>query len=165
VKEDEDSSGNTDHAVLGSEMAVPILQELDFPEEKIKHIQDCIISHRYRTGNAPKTKEAKILFDADKLDISGAIGIARAFVWVGKNNANIYKKVNLDEYTNDNMGGKLNGRIKDKTKHSPQIEFETKLKFLANNLQTQKAKEIFKERLQFCESFLNRLEKEVKGEM
>ncbi|MEA3272193.1 MAG: HDIG domain-containing protein, partial [Patescibacteria group bacterium] len=42
VKEDEDSSGNTDHAVLGSEMAVPILQELDFPEEKIKHIQDCI---------------------------------------------------------------------------------------------------------------------------
>ncbi len=59
VKEDNDPTGNTDHAIVGSEMAVPILQKLGFSDDKIKHIQDCIISHRYRTGNKAKTIEAK----------------------------------------------------------------------------------------------------------
>lgn len=165
VKEDNDPTGNTDHAILSSKMVVPILRELGFSEEKIKHVQNCIISHRYRTGNEPKTKEAQILFDADKLDTLGAIGIARSFVWVGRNNAKIYANVDIEEYIKDNLGGKTNGRIQDKTKHSPQIEFETKLKFLMKKLHTDKAKEVCKERLEFYKSFLNRLEKEVKGEL
>lgn len=165
VKEDNDHTGNTDHAILSSEMAVPILKNLGFSEEKIKHIQDCIVSHRYRTGNEPKTKEAQILFDVDKLDVVGAIGIARSFVWVGRNNAKIYADANIDEYIKDNLGGKINGRIQDKTKHSPQIEFETKLRFLTDKLYTIKAKEMCKERLEFYRSFLDRLEKEINGEL
>lgn len=165
VKEDNDSTGQTDHAVLGAEMCAPILEEVGFSGDKIKHIQDCIISHRYRTGNKPQTLEAKILFDADKLDTVGAIGIARSYVWVGRNNAKIYTDVDLDEYIKDNQNGKLNGRIQDKTKHSPQIEYKTKLVFLAENLNTAKAKEICAERLDFFENFLNRLEQEIKGEL
>lgn len=165
VKEDNDPSGNTDHAILSSKMAEPILRKLDFPQEKIKHIKHCIISHRYRTGSKPKTKESQILFDADKLDVLGAIGIARSFVWVGGNNAKIYSDVDIKEYIDDNLGGKINGRIQDKTKHSPQIEFETKLKFLINKLHTKKAKEVARERTEFYKNFLNRLEKEIKGEL
>lgn len=165
VKEDNDPTGKTDHAILSAKMSVPILQKLKFPEKKIKHIQDCIISHRFRTGNQPKTKEAKILSDADKLDALGAIGVARAFVWVGRNNAKIYSKVNIDNYINDNLDGKINARIKDATKHSPQIEFETKIKFLIKKLHTKKAKEIARERMQFFKNFLKRLEKEIKGEI
>ncbi|KPJ57205.1 phosphohydrolase [Parcubacteria bacterium DG_74_2] len=164
VKEDNDFTGNTDHAILSSKMAAPILQKLSFSDDKIKHIQDCIVSHRYRTGNKPQTKEARILFDADKLDVLGAIGIARSFVWVGRNNAKIYANVDIDEYIKDNLGGKINGRIQDKTKHSPQIEFETKLKFLCDKLYTNKAKKICRERTKFYKNFLNRLEKEIKGE-
>lgn len=165
VKEDSDHTGNTDHAILSAQMAEPILKKLGFSQEKIKRIQDCIVSHRYRTGNEPKTKEAKILFDADKLDVLGAIGIARSFVWVGRNNAKVYSKVNIDEYIKDNLGGKINGRIQDKTKHSPQIEFETKLKFLIDKLYTKKAKKICLERLKFYKDFLNRLEKEIQGQL
>ena len=165
VKEDNDSSGNTDHAVLGAEMAGPILKRLGFNDEKIKHIQDCIVSHRYRTGNRPETKEAQILFDADKLDTAGAIGVARGFVWVGRNNAKIYTDTDVDEYIKDNLGGEISGRIQDKTKHSQQIEFETKLKFLEDRLHTKKAKEICRERLAYYKSFLDRLEKEIKGEL
>ena len=165
VKEDNDPTGKTDHAILSSEMAVPILKKLSFSEEKIKHIQDCIISHRYRTGNEAKTKEAQILFDADKLDTLGAIGIARSFVWVGRNNAKIYTDINIEEYINENLGGKINGRIQDKTKHSPQIEFETKLKFLITKLHTEKAKEVCKERIEFYKSFLDRLKREINGEL
>ena len=95
VKEDNDPTGRTDHAVLGAEMCVPILEEVNFPVEKIKHVQVCIISHRYRTGHTPQTIEAQILFDADKLDTIGAIGIARSFIWVGRNNAKIYSDVDM----------------------------------------------------------------------
>lgn len=165
VKEDNNHTGKTDHAILGSEMAVSILKELDFSDEKIKHIQDCITSHRYRTGNEPKTKEAQTLFDADKLDTLGAIGIARSFVWVGRNNAKIYTDINIEKYIDENLGGKINGRIQDKTKHSPQIEFETKLKFLITKLHTEKAKEVCKERIEFYKSFLDRLNKEINGEL
>ena len=165
VKEDDDQTGKIDHAILGAKMAKLILENLKFSEEKIKHILECIVSHRYRTGNKPKTKEAQILFEADKLDTLGAIGIARAFVWVGGNNANIYRKVNTQKYVKDNLGGKINGRIKDKTKHSPQIEWETKTKFLGNKIKTIKGKEILKERMDFYKNFLNRLEKEIKGKI
>jgi len=165
VKEDNDHTGKTDHAILSSEIAMPILKSLDFSYDKIKHIQDCIISHRYRTGNEPKTKEAQILFDADKLDTLGAIGIARSFVWVGRNNAKIYTNTNIENYIDENLGGKINGRIQDKTKHSPQIEFETKLKFLINKLHTQKAKEICNERIKFYTNFLDRLKDEVEGKL
>lgn len=164
-KEIRDSTGKIDHAVESAKMAEPILRELNFDEKQIKHIQDCIISHRYRTENKPQTIEAKILFDADKLNSTGAIGIARSFCWVGKNNAEIYRKVNLDEYKNDNMGGKLTGRIHDKSKHNPWIEYNTRTKFLVDRLFTKSAKDICKERLSFTRKFFNRLEKEIEGEL
>ena len=37
----------------------------------------CILTHRYRSDRPPQSIEAKLLFDADKLDVTGAIGIAR----------------------------------------------------------------------------------------
>ncbi len=84
VREDEDYSGNIDHAVLGSVLAEKVLKDIGFPAEKIEKVRQCIITHRFRTGNEPKTIEAKILFDADKLDILGAIGIARLFMVAGE---------------------------------------------------------------------------------
>ncbi|MDP3066865.1 MAG: HD domain-containing protein [Methanobacteriaceae archaeon] len=164
-KEVDDPTGKTDHAIESAKMAEPILNNLGYSKEKIKHIQDCIISHRYRTENKPQTKEAKIVFDADKLETVGAIGIARAFVWVGRNNANIYKKANIDEYAKENLGGKINGRIQDKTKHSPQINWETKDKHILNYLYTEKAKQVAKDRMIFSENFFKRLENEINGKM
>jgi uncharacterized protein len=165
VKEDMDSTGKTDHAVLGSNMAEEILKKLKFPNDKIQHVKECILTHRYRTGNIPQTLEAEILFDADKLDTIGTIGLARCFVWVGKNNAHIYRKVNLEDYIKENLNGKINGRIQDASKHSVNIEYETKLKFIVDKLHTEKAKEIGKERIDYFKSFLDRLEKEINGEI
>jgi len=165
VKEDSDSTGKTDHAILSSKMAIPILKKLGFSDDKVEHIKNCIISHRYRTGNEPKTEEAKILFDADKLDALGAIGTARGFVWVGRNDAKIYAKTNIKKYIRKNLGGHVNGRIQDKTQHSPQVEFETKFKYIPNKLFTRKGKMIGKKRLKFMQEFFERMEKEVNGEL
>jgi len=168
AKESADKTGKTDHAIESSKMAESLLKKLGFSDDKIKHIQDCIISHRYKTDNKPKTLEAKLLFDADKLDALGAIGVARAFVWIGKNNAHIYRKVDdIDSYLKDNFTKKVNGRIKgdSRSKHSPQIEYEIKIKHIIKRLNTNKAKKVAKERLKFFKDFLNRLEKEVKGKI
>jgi uncharacterized protein len=164
-KEVDDLTGKIDHAVESSKMAEPILNDLGYSKDKIKHIQNCIISHRYRTENKPQTKEAKIVFDADKLETVGAIGIARAFVWIGRNNAHLYKKVDIDEYAKENLGGKINGRIQDKTKHSPQINWETKDRHILNYLYTDKAKQVAKDRMIFSENFFKRLEQEIDGQM
>ncbi len=165
VEEDNDKTGNTDHAILGAKKAEKILKKLDFSEKQIQEITHCILSHRFRNNQKPQTKEAQILFDADKLDSCGALSIARGFIWVGRNNAKLYTEVNIDEYIKDNLGGEINGKIKDKTKHSVQIEYENKTKRLGDKLYTQKAKEIYKERIGFCEEFLKKLEKEIKGEI
>lgn len=164
-KETADSSGHTDHAIESSKRARKILKKFKIQEKKIKLIQDCIVSHRYRNNHMPKTLEAKILFDADKLDSLGAIGIARAFIWVGKNKAHIYKKSRLDNYARKNLGKSYNGRIMDKSKHSPQLEYETKMKYLPKKLYTPKAKKIGQERLNYFKKFLIRLEKEINGEL
>lgn len=160
-REVDDPTGKTDHAIESAEMAEPILSDLGYSPEKIKHIQSCVISHRYRTDNKPQTREAEILFDADKLETVGAIGIARAFAWVGRNNAHIYKKVNIEVYAKDNLGGKINGRIQDKTKHSAQINWETKDKHILDYLHTEKAKQIARDRMRFSEEFFQRMENEI----
>jgi len=162
IKERKDPSGKTDHAVESAKLAKLFLVKFGLPEDKIEHILDCIISHRYRSEQKPKTLEAKIVFDADKLETVGAIGIARAFVWVGKNDAYIYKKVDIEEYVKENLCGKINGRIQDKTKHSPQINWETKDKHVVDCLYTKKAKKIAKKRIEFSKKFFSRLEKEIK---
>ncbi len=167
AKETSDSSGKTDHAIIGAEMARPILESLGFSDEKIKHVQKCILSHRYRTNNKPETIEAKIIHDADKLETVGAIGIARSFSWIGRHRAKIYKKVdNIEDYARENLTeGKINGRIIDKSKHSIHINYETKDKFLLETLYTETAKKIGQERLTYYKEFLNRLDKEVFGEL
>jgi len=163
VRSMSDPSGMTDHAIESAKIVEPFLRELGFSQTKIQHILDCIVSHRYRTNNKPKTKEAEIVFDADKLETVGAIGIARALTWVGKNNAHIYKKVDIKKYAKENLGGKIDGKIQDKTKHSPQINWETKDKFIVDYLYTAGAKKIAKQRIKFSENFLNKLEQEVLG--
>ncbi|MDD5566692.1 MAG: HD domain-containing protein [Patescibacteria group bacterium] len=163
AKERNDPSGKTDHAVESAKIAKPFLQKLGLSKSKIEHILSCIISHRYRSEQKAKTLEAKIVFDADKLETVGAVGIARGFVWVGKNDAHIYKKANITKYAKENLGGKINGRIHDKTKHSPQLNWETKDKFILDYLHTQKAKNIARERMNFSKRFFIKLEREIKG--
>ncbi|HBB37415.1 MAG: Metal dependent phosphohydrolase [Candidatus Moranbacteria bacterium GW2011_GWC1_45_18] len=162
-KEMKSKSGKFDHAIESAKIAGPFLQKLGFSEEKIRHICDCIITHRYRTENKPKTKEAQIVFDSDKLDTIGAIGIARQFVWVGKNNAHIFRKMDIEKYAQENLGGSLKGRLRDKTKHSPQLSWETKGKHILKSLYTKKTKEIARKRMKFSENFLKKLEREIGG--
>lgn len=167
LKELKNKSGKICHAKVSAKRAQEILKKFGYSQNKIDKVVNCILAHRYRTtGAEPKTKEAKILFDADKLDCLGAVGAARSYVWVGRNNAQIYTEVLLKKYIKDNLrGGRKDGRIKDMTKHSPILEYETKFKHIPKKLYSQKAKKIAKERLAYMKSFFDRLKREIKGKL
>lgn len=161
VEESQDKTGEIDHAVLGSVLAEDILRKLEYEEEQIKEIKHCIVAHRFRTGNEPKTIEAKILFDADKLDVIGASGIARTFMLAGQFGQRLTINESIDDYIKSNTVE--NGRLKDVSKHTPFIEYEVKFKKIPDKLYTEKAKEIGRERLDFMDKYFNRLKAEIKG--
>lgn len=100
-------------------------------------------------------------------DSAHDIGVARAFIWISRHHAKIFKKVDdIDAYAKENLTeGKISGRIVDKSKHSIHINYETKDKFLLNNLYTETAKRIGEERAEYYKGFIDRLEKEVNGEI
>ena len=157
-QEEDDSNGSVDHAELGSKKAKKVLQTLKYPEIKIHEVCHCIISHRFRKNKKdqhPLTIEAEILFDADKLDSIGAIGVARAFLYAGENGYQLYR----------DLPQGYNGTSRDKNPdiHTANIEYEVKLKHIEGLLLTKQGKKIARARHQFMKSFFVRLEDEVKG--
>jgi len=79
-KYQDEAKGEINHAEKGADLAKEILQKHGFEKEMIEKITHCIETNRFRGNKKPKSKEAKILFDADKLDAIGATGIGRAFL-------------------------------------------------------------------------------------
>jgi len=71
------------HARAGAEMARAYLNAEGWPSETAEHVCACIRTHRFRADDVPQSIEAKILFDADKLDAAGALGIARTLLYAG----------------------------------------------------------------------------------
>ncbi len=165
LKEFNDNTGTVDHASVGAEMAERILRMLDYSETEITKIKHCIIVHRYRRERKAETVEARILFDADKLDSVGAVGIARVYMMAGQYGQRVYSNVSVKEYLHDNTtGGQAEGGIINISKHAPNLEFELKFKQIHRRLYTQKAKKIARKRLRFMESFFERLKSEIDGE-
>lgn len=93
---------NGGHNVTGAEMARAFLKEIDFPEEKIEGVYHAIITHSNGMNGEQKTIEAKILYDADKLEAIGVMGIARAFLYAGNVNHHMYTLKNGEVDTDEN---------------------------------------------------------------
>ncbi|NIO38592.1 HD domain-containing protein [Candidatus Bathyarchaeota archaeon] len=162
VKEFRDKTGTIDHATLGAEMAARILKDLRHSDEKISRVKHCITTHRFRGNSKPQTIEAKILFDADKLDVLGAVGVARSFMMAGQYGQKIYSDISLKNYLANNvLGQKTDGRIIDISKHAPNLEFQLKFSRILSSMYTERAKEMAKERFRFMNSFFRRLEAEL----
>ena len=80
------------HAQVGSEKAESYLRAEGFEEAFCQSVSHCILTHRFRKNNPPQTLEAKILFDADKLDVTGAVGIARTLMYKGDRTEPLYTR-------------------------------------------------------------------------
>ena len=122
------------HEVASSDIAREYLQKQGVSSEQISQITHCIESHRFSNDVEPRTIEAKILSDADKLDALGAIGVIRTV----------------------QHGLKLNRGINGFIAH-----FHEKLLKLRDLMYTKTAKEIAQRRHVFLEEFLEQLQNEL----
>ncbi|RKD97910.1 HD domain-containing protein [Halopiger aswanensis] len=76
-----------DHAAWGATEAKALLEREveDVSADRIAAVERCIRAHSIRPSSPePETLEAKLLFDADKLDAVGARGIVRLACIVGE---------------------------------------------------------------------------------
>ena len=143
---------NICHAKIGGEMAYDYLLSRQWSEQKALHVKECISNHRFRGDNRPQSIEAKILFDADKLDASGAIGIARTLIYEGQVMEPLYIMDNDGNIIIDGGGGETSSFFQ---------EYNYKLKKVYNSFFTERAKEISLERQKTAVDFYNGLFNEI----
>lgn len=145
------------HAELGARRAREILRER--PPAKVDAVAVAIASHRFRKATEPPTLEAKVLYDADKLDAIGAVGIARAYAIAGKWHQRLWSPWVEDAHLD------ADARDLHNADHTPMREFQVKLSKLRDSLYTPTARAIAEGRHQYMADFFARLEKEVAGEL
>jgi len=146
--------GEICHAEHGSKIAQKILEDKNFDREYINKIIHCVQCHRFRKNKVPESKEAKILFDADKLDSIGAIGLGRAFLFAGEVGARLHDE-NVDIE-------KTKSYSKEDT---PYREFLIKLSKIKDRLFTEEGRRIAEERHEYMGDFFKRINREIKGEI
>ena len=119
-----------------NENARRFMEDQNISEEYMNRICDVInsVSFSKNKGVKPSTLEGCIVQDADRLDALGAIGIARAFAYGGRNNRSLVESV----------------------KH-----FHEKLLLLKDQMNTPEAKRIAEERHKFLEDYILELYKEM----
>lgn len=139
------------HAQIGSEKAYKYLINNGFSKEKATHIKSCILTHRFRSDNPPNSIEAKILFDADKLDATGTLGIARTLFYTAQ--------VSEPLYSVEKNSCVLDG-TSDKNPSFFQ-EYKYKLEKLYDKFYTERGTQIAKERQHSATAFYSSMLKEV----
>lgn len=81
---DEAADKKNVHVSRSVTKARAILIDLGYPDEKTARVVDLIEQHSSELDILPRSKEARILYDADKIDGLGPIGVARSLVFCGE---------------------------------------------------------------------------------
>lgn len=141
------------HAQVGGEKAYQFLTGIGYDEAFAEHVRACIQTHRFRENNQPQSLEAKILFDADKLDAAGATGMARTLLYKGKVSEPLYSLL---------PGGQVSDGAGDREPSFFQ-EYKYKLEKLYDRFYTEKGRELAMQRRQAAVDFYNALLREVQA--
>jgi uncharacterized protein len=150
-----------DHALIGAEMALELLQNTHFPQAAIPAVQQAIREHRMTGGMLPQTVEGRVLYDADKIDSLGAIGIGRLYMITGRYNQKVYTPVPAG--IAEPVDPALVRQLRRRPDYSPSIEFQLNFANLPDRMTTATGRELARERFAFMEEFFQRLRKEVEG--
>lgn len=142
------------HHLAAAEFARRYLAEAGMDPARIDGVVHAIQAHRFRDQSIqPQTLEARCLYDADKLDSIGAIGVARAFAFAGLRNARLWTEpVHAAPPDDEQPEGAA---------YTPTHEFVYKLRRLLTTLHTQTARQIGQERHDFMVAFFAQLDREM----
>lgn len=135
---------------LAAERAVTLLRAAEYPAQHLEAIKHAIAAHSFSARIAPKTIEAKVVQDADRLDALGAVGIARTLMLGGANGTPLYDFAEPFPVT----------RMAD-DRVSVIDHFFTKLLTLAETMQTDAGRAAAQHRATFMKEFLMQLGGEI----
>ena len=150
-RKDQLADPNVCHAQVGAQKAFDYLLANDYETKFAQQVADAIRTHRFRKNAPPETLEAKILFDADKLDVVGAIGVARTLAYQGTVGAPLYSRT---------ADGKISDGNGDETPSFFQ-EYHYKLTKLYDRFYTQAGAQLALERKESAERFYEDLRSQL----
>ena len=153
-----DDQQRHNHHLHSLDFAAQVLQAEGWDEDRITAVQHCIRAHRFRDASVqPQTIEAQVLFDADKLDAIGAVGVARAIAYAASHGQPFFSQPS-EKFL-------LTGEKETREPHTAYHEFYFKLRKLKNRLFTSSARGIADARHHFMEDFFQRLQDELSGKV
>jgi len=130
--------------------AVDFLKAIQYPGTYLKDIAHAIESHSFSAKIEPRTIEACVIQDADRLDALGAIGIARCFAVGTQLQRPFY---NVDDPFCD--------RREPDDKQYTLDHFYKKLFVIATTMKTKSGQEEAQKRVRFMEEFIRQLKAEI----
>lgn len=148
-------SGRIHHELASAVFAREVLQAEGWPVERIEAVEHCIRAHRFRSAEAPRTIEARVLFDADKLDVLGAFGVARTIAYALQAGQPIYAE--------PSQAFRASGMPEEGEPHSAYHEYLFKLRHVGERLHTEPARALARQRHDLLVGFFDALAVEAKG--
>ena len=149
-------AGRRDHHLAAADFARTLLLARGLAPERTANVVHCIEAHRFRDrSRTPQTLEARCLYDADKLDSMGAIGVARAFAFAGAHAARLWREPWTAVPGDAAMPAGAD--------YTPVHEFAYKLQRLLATLHTPTARAIGAERHRVLVAFFDQLDAEMLG--
>lgn len=146
------ANGSVCHAVQGAAIAGRIIADLPLTAARKENIIHCVRAHRFRDRHIPESVEAKVLFDADKLDAIGAVGVARAYLFAGELGACLHNPhlppEQAEPYSRNDTGHR---------------EFSVKLSKIKERMLTAEGRRMARERHAFMVAFFERFLEEFEG--
>ncbi|HBV5158563.1 TPA: phosphohydrolase [Klebsiella oxytoca] len=142
-------------SAMAAEQTLTILQSdfPDFPPERYAAVLHAIEAHSFSAGMAPRSEEAKIVQDADRLEALGAIGMARVFAVSGALNNILF---DADDPFADR-------RELDDKKYALD-HFQCKLLRLPETMQTEKGRAMALHNARFLVQYMAKLSAELRGD-
>jgi uncharacterized protein len=155
VPTDHHATARAAHHLAAADFAQQYLTQRGMALKRIENVVHCIAAHRFRDQSLqPQTLEAQCLYDADKLDSIGAIGVARAFAFAGAHGNRLW----TEPYgATPPAEAKPSG-----ADYTPVHEFVYKLQRLLATLHTPTARQIGEERHAFMVTFYEQLDAEMR---
>lgn len=140
-------------STIAADRAVEFLLSIDYPQAYHDDIHHAIVAHSYSAHVTPRTREAQIVQDADRLDALGAIGVARC-IQVNTQLENEFYSSN-DPFCQSRSADDRQFAID---------HFYTKLLKLQHTMHTQSAQQEAAQRTQFMHLYLQQLSSEITQE-
>jgi uncharacterized protein len=154
---DGDVDVREEHQLAAARFAASLLSKQGWDQESIDRVAHCIRAHRFRDDREePRSLEARVLFDADKLDAIGAVGVARAVAYA--------VRAGMDVFAVPSSQFLQNGNLEPGESQTVAHEYLFKLRHIKDRLYTETGRSLAEKRHRLMEDFFHNWLEELSEE-